>query len=178
MDPERASPTLPVSPPDADSAAMTWRFRRDFGVWLRDLRHGLGLTLREAATPLAISYTKLHKLEVGARARPPSLELIGRLATLYGKELDVMLARAGYKMAVPADLRDAVVCDDAFASLMLHPALRPVSMDERWLEAYSRVQKAQILDFARKLDALVRGGGPSVADLIREARDDDRPEAR
>ena len=33
-------------------------------------------------------------------------------------------------------------------------------------------------DFARKLDALVRGGGPSVADLIREARDDDRPEAR
>lgn len=172
--PPSSTPAQPIGGIGPDGAAWTWRYRRDFGPWLRDLRKQARMTLREAARPLGISFSKLHKLEVGARARPPSLEVIARLSTLFGKELDLMLTRAGFKMEVPAELRDAIVCDDAFASLMLHPSLRPSAMDERWLEAFSRIQKAQILEFARKLEAAVRQGGPIVDELIREARDGDR----
>ncbi len=172
--PPSSTPAQPVGSIGPDGAAWTWRYRRDFGPWLRDLRKVARMTLRDAARPLGISFSKLQKLEVGARARPPSLEVIARLAVLFGKELDLMLTRAGFKMEVPLDLRDAIVCDDAFANLMLHPSLRPSAMDERWLEAFSRIQKAQILEFARKLEAHFREGGPIVDELIREARDEDR----
>ena len=88
------------------------------------------------------------------------------MASLYGRELDEVLARAGYKMEVPAELRDAVRCDDAFAALVLHPELRPACMDERWVESYSRIQKAQWVEFARKLDAAVRRGGVAVEEVL------------
>ena len=176
MEPDSRLPSLtpsqPVSTIGPDGTAWTWRYRKDFGPWLRDLRQAAQLSLRDAAAPLAISYSKLQKLERSRRARAPSLDLLGRIATLYGKDLDLVLVRAGYKIEVPQDLRDAVVCDDAFAVLMLHPQLRPACMDERWLEAFSRVQKAQIIDFARKLDQGARAGSlPTIDELIRD--DDD-----
>lgn len=161
-----AAPAPSANPEPAVGAVCSWRFRADFAPWLREQRRIHRLTLKGAAERLGVTYTRLHKLETGGRVRAPTLELLGRVAEVYGYELAEVLARAGYRMELPWDLRDGMRCDDAFAAIVMHPALRPAAMDERWLEAYSRLQKAQWVEFARKLEAHVRGGGPSLREIM------------
>lgn len=174
MDTPSVAPTdLPawtISPLAEDGTAWTWRFRDDFGPWLRDQREALQETLRDTAKALGVSFTVLQKLETGGRAKAPTIELLARIATHFGKDLDLVLTAAGYRMEVPRDLRDALLCDEGFLALTMHPALRPSCMDERWAEAFSRIQKAQWLQFARNLEAHVRGGGASVEEILSEFR--------
>ena len=163
-------PARTVSPLTDNGTAWTWRFREDFAPWLREQREASKETLRDAAKALDVSFTVLQKLETGGRVKAPTIELLTRIAAHFGKDLDLVLTRAGYKMEVPADLRDAVLCDEGFLALALHPALRPSCMDERWAEAFSRIQKAQWLEFARNLEAHVKAGGEPVEQILREFR--------
>lgn len=135
--------TTQLRPCSRDGDTWTWRPRPDFGPWLREQRQARELTLKAAADHLGVTVTRLHKLETGGRVRAPSLELIAAIAALYAREVDDVIGRAGFRMQLPAELRDAARCDETFAALVLHPALRPAFMDERWVESYSRVQKAQ-----------------------------------
>ena len=190
-DSPRCSEPTPSRPVRAPRAALyarvsTLRHGQDVGLQLDELRQVAaqrGYTISAEYIDEGVSGSKasrpaLNRLMADVQAGRVDILLVwkldrlGRIATLYGKDLDLVLVRAGYKMEVPQDLRDAVVCDDAFAVLMLHPQLRPACMDERWLEAFSRVQKAQIIDFARKLDQGARAGSlPTIDELIRD--DDD-----
>lgn len=163
-------PAQMISPLTDNGTAWTWRFREDFAPWLREQREASKETLRDAAKALDVSFNVLQKLETGGRARAPTIELLTRIANHFGKDLDVVLTLAGYKMEVPKDLRDAVVCDEGFLALVLHPALRPSLMDERWAEAFSRVQKAQWMEFARNLEKHVLAGGESIEEILREYR--------
>ena len=165
-----AVPTPSANPEHSEGTVCSWRFRPDFAPWLREQRRTHRLTLKGAADRLGVTYTRLHKLETGGRVRAPTLELLGHVAEVDGGELAEVLARAGYRMELPWDLRDAMGCDETFAAVVLHPALRPACMDERWLEAYSRLQKAQWVEFARKLEAHVRGGGPSLSEIVDEGK--------
>ena len=180
MDTPTTAPPVPTAPTDLpawtlsplskDGTAWTWRPREDFGPWLRELRETTHEALRDAAKALDVSFTVLQKLETGGRAKAPTIELLTRIASHFGKDLDLVLTRAGYKMEVPEDLRDAVLCDEGFLALALHPALRPSCMDERWAEAFSRIQKAQWLEFARNLEAHIKAGGAPVEEILREFR--------
>jgi len=164
--------TSPHDPPSTDATpgpVWTWRFRSDFGPWLRAQRLRHELTLKAASEALGVSFTRLHKLEIGGRVRAPSLELVQQIAVLYGRDLDEVLALAGFKVDLAPELRDAARCDEHFAALVLHPALRPTAMDERWVEAFSRIQKAQWIQFAEKLEAHLRGGGPGLSELLHAA---------
>ena len=165
-DPSTAPASTLLSPLARDGDTWVWRPRADFGPWLRDQRQAHGLTLQAAATHLGVTVTRLHKLETGGRVRAPSLELIAAIAALYDREIDDVIGRAGFKMQLPVELRDAARCDETFAALVLHPALRPAFMDERWVESYSRVQKAQWVEFARKLLELARGGGVTIKGIV------------
>lgn len=163
---DRPSPSTPGSAPDP-LPTYTWRARPEFGPWLRELREARGLSIRAAAAEMRTSYSKLQKLESGGRVRPPSSEMMTAIAALYGVPVEEVLEQAGFHVDVPPDLKDALRCEESFAALVLHPDLRPVRMDERWLEAFSRLQKAQWVDFARKLEAHLRAGGAPVATLLR-----------
>ena len=77
-----------------------------------------------------------------------------------------MLERAGFRVDVPSDLKDALRCEESFAALVLHPKLRPIRMNEQFSDSSSRLQKAQWVDFARKLEAHLREGGAPVSELI------------
>ena len=165
-DPSPAPASTLLSPLARDGDTWVWRPRPDFGPWLRDQRQAHGLTLQTAATRLGVTVTRLHKLETGGRVRAPSLELLATIAALYDREIDDVIGRAGFKMQLPAELRDAARCDETFAALVLHPALRPAFMDERWVESYSRIQKAQWVEFARRLMELARGGGVTMEGIV------------
>lgn len=64
-----------------------------FGARLSELRENMGLTLRQLAAALEIDHTYLSHLESGRRT--PSDELLGKIATHFGQEVDVLRLLAG-----------------------------------------------------------------------------------
>ena len=149
-------------------AAFYWRYKPEFGAWLRQARESRGLTLRAAATELGFSFTKLQKLEVSGRNKAPPLSLLQRIATLYGRPLGEVLEAAGVEVAMPPDVYAEVNQDDAFAALVLHPALRPVRMEPAWLDSFSSVHKQQWVEFALRLESHLASGGASVSEILRQ----------
>lgn len=161
---EEAGPLRPLG-----EAAFYWRYKPSFGAWLREARERRGLTLRAAAAELGISFTKLQKLEVSGRNKAPSLGLLQRFATLYGRPLGEVLEAAGVEVVLPPDVYADVNRDVAFAALVLHPSLRPMRMDGPWLDAFSPVQKQQWVEFALRLESHLAAGGTSVSEILRQA---------
>ncbi len=71
---------------------------RGFGPYLRALREGRGLSLRDAAAQLGASAAKIQKMEAGGRFRAPSLDLLHRIADFYGQGREEVLAAAGFRV--------------------------------------------------------------------------------
>jgi transcriptional regulator with XRE-family HTH domain len=130
-----------------------------FGAYLRKLRDERGLSLRDAADQLGMTFSKLQKMETGGRFRIESLALFGDIAELYRRPRAEVLAAAGIRVLDPESAGDGLDDDSAFARLVLHPALRPLRMDERWLDAFSSLQKRQWVEFAKRLEAYFHAGG-------------------
>ena len=68
---------------------------------------------------------------------------------------------------MPPDVYADVNRDDAFAALVLHPALRPTRMDSTWLDSFSSVHKQQWVEFALRLESHLTAGGVSVSEILR-----------
>ncbi len=65
----------------------------DFGRILRELRNKGGLGIKRLAPELGITYSYLSKLENNEIA--PSKELVGKVATYFGYDQDLLLISAG-----------------------------------------------------------------------------------
>lgn len=70
----------------------------------------------------------------------------------------------------PEELVDELDDDAVFTRLVLHPALRPLRMDDRWIDSFSSLQKKQWVEFARRLEAFLHAGG-SLAQVRGPRRD-------
>lgn len=82
-----------------------------FGPYLRELRLGRGLSLRDAAGRLGITFAKLQKMETGGRFRIEAPAMFDGLAALYARPLEEVLGKAGVQIAAPpADTDDTVWC--------------------------------------------------------------------
>lgn len=143
-----------------------------FGPYLRKLREDFGLSLRDAADELDMSFAKLQKMETGGRFRIDSLDLFGRIADLYVCPRAEVLDAAGIRVLESHAVRDEFDNDGAFTRLVLHPALRPLRMDERWIDSFSTLQKKQWVEFANRLEAFFHGGG-SLGQVLDPATDGD-----
>ncbi len=66
---------------------------KSFGETIREMREAQGLGLRVAAEQLSISPAYLSRIERG-RERPPSSEIIKRMAMLFGGDPDVLFRLA------------------------------------------------------------------------------------
>ena len=162
------APVVPTSgaiqqPTDLGRAAGEVAFYREhhpsFGSYLRQLRLERGLSLRDASDQLGLTFAKLQKMETGGRFRIDSLTLFSAIADLYGRPRHEVLEAAGIKVLEPDEVADELDDEAVFARLVLHPALRPLRMDDRWLESFSSLQKKQWVEFARRLEAFVHAGG-------------------
>jgi len=65
-----------------------------FGQYIRELRTGKGITLREFARQLDVSPTYISQIEQG-NFGPPAEERIVRMAQILGEHVDELLALAG-----------------------------------------------------------------------------------
>jgi transcriptional regulator with XRE-family HTH domain len=136
-----------------------------FGPYLRKLRDQRGLSLRDAADQVGLTFAKLQKMETGGRFRIDSLSLFGAIADLYGRPRNEVLEAAGIKVLEPQEVGSDLDDDNAFARLVLNPALRPMRMDDRWLDSFSSLQKRQWVEFAKRLEAFFHAGGSLAAVL-------------
>lgn len=157
-EPQPVPPDLEFREPDEDSvpvgeATFFREHKKSFGPYLRALREARGLSLRDAADQLGLSFTKLQKMEVGGRFRLPDLDFLLSIADFYGRPHAEVLNEAGIRVVMPEDLQEEMDRDRAFAALVLDPDLRPTRMDQNWTESFSTLQKTQWIEFARKLAA-------------------------
>ena len=124
-----------------------------FGPYLRALRVERGLSLRDAAAQLGVPFSKLQKMETGGRFRLPGPHALATIADFFGRPHAEVLHEAGIGVLWPEDMESGEARDRAFAALVLHPDLRPLRMDLAWTESFSALQKAQWIEFARRLPA-------------------------
>jgi len=140
----------PVMP--APHTAIYFREHKPtFGPYLRRLREERDLGLRGAAAQLGLSFAKLQKMETGGRFRLPGLHVLATIADFYGRPHAEVLHEAGVGVLRPEDIESGDARDRTFAALVLHPDLRPLRMDLAWTEFFSVLQKAQWIEFARRL---------------------------
>lgn len=130
-----------------------------FGPYLRTLRESRGLSLRDASEQLGITFAKLQKMETGGRFRIDSLQFFEMIADLYVRPRREVLQAAGIRVLEPHAITNELDEETAFSRLMLHPELRPMRMDEHWLESFSTLQKKQIVEFAKRLDKFLQNVG-------------------
>jgi len=137
----------------------------NFGPYLRKLREERGISLRDAADQLGMTFAKLQKMETGGRFRIDTLKLLADIADLYVVPRGEVLSAAGIRVLEPHAITEELDDEGAFGRLVLHPALRPLSMDDRWLDSFSSLQKRQWVEFAKRLEAFFHAGG-SVAGVL------------
>lgn len=77
--------------------------RKKFGHDLRLLREKAGVGIKTVGKAINVSYTHISRIENGHK--PPSTELIGKLAAYYGIDEEEMLARIG---ALPDDIQQLI----------------------------------------------------------------------
>jgi transcriptional regulator with XRE-family HTH domain len=153
----------------ANPGELMWRPAPGFGTFLRQRREARGMTLREAADELGITYTRLQKMETGGRYRAPSLSLLTRIAILYLLESSELFKAAGLDFSIPTPETLEADIDRDFEAITLHPDLAPVDFDEIWCKSFSQLQKQQWLDFAFKVEAYQLAHGPIVTPILAEA---------
>lgn len=91
------------------SPVLLREHKATLGPYLRGLRLGSALSLREASSRLGIAFAKLQKMETGGRFRIDSVELLDDLAILYDRPIDEMRAAAGLYVWVPPSPPNAAV---------------------------------------------------------------------
>lgn len=173
------SPTeiiLKNAPPGAQPAgvaALTWEARASFGPYLRGLRDAARLSLRAASESMGVSFSYLAKLETGEKPTPPTLKVLQRIATVYGRDLRELMHEAGFRFETPAEMEAMVESLDArFLRLVTHPDLRPMRMDAVVLELIPPLVKRQWIEFARKLEMYLLDGPPEEVDDILSRKPD------
>lgn len=99
-----------------------WRRIRmeNFGEYLNGLRQGQRLSLRDVAAKTGVSISYLAQIEHG-RKKPPSPEILKRLAPVYNVPVRDLLKAAGYLEDVQPVLTDEEEIDMAFRYVVNDP---------------------------------------------------------
>ena len=107
----------------------------NFGEMLRELRKAQGYSQRELANILEVSFTYLSKLENNRMDRPPSEELIRKMAEALHAKADDLLVLAE---RIPTDIAEIIL--DQPESIELLRSMEGMSRDEwrEWIQEIKR----------------------------------------
>lgn len=147
--------------------AVFYDLAPDFGSYFKSLRTGHGFSVRGVAAELGVAFGYIQRLEAGKWASKPSLQLLERMAALFGVPAAEIETRAGVRRNVLPDLDG--VAHAQFKALVMHPNWRPPGMTEEWLESFSVKQKRQIVQMMRQVGEQLKIGGATPNDVLAEA---------
>jgi transcriptional regulator with XRE-family HTH domain len=184
--PRRPNPRI-VSPlalavgaiPDDDSLdegsaveRLLWGYAPTFGAYLAKCREDANLSTRAAAAKVGISHTWLAQLEQFPLRSMPEVRTVRRLARLYGVDERAMLHELGVRYELPEDVAEEVanLHERRFTRLMLHDRFRPDGFTEDDIAKFPPAVMAFVVDFAKKVDANARDGGPTIAAIFAPKR--------
>lgn len=96
------------------------------------------------------------------------MSLMQRIATFYCRNVSEVMREAGFHFDMDPEAGAQLDLVDAqFRRLVLDPALRPVRMNPAAVDFIPDLVKRQWLDFAQRLEAMLKAdGGLSVAGLL------------
>lgn len=97
------------------------------GQRLKELRLSKNLTLRELAKLVDMDFTYLSKIENDRTDRPPSEELLGKLADKLGVDRDELMGLSG---ELPKDVREAVARSKQALAFLRSAVTRDLSPEE------------------------------------------------
>lgn len=109
----------------------------NFGEMLRELRKTQGYSQRELAEILEVSFTYLSKLENNRMDRPPSEDLIRRMAEALNAKADDLLVLAE---RIPTDIAGIILGQPE--SIELLRSMEDMSRDE-WREWIQKIKRGK-----------------------------------
>jgi len=95
----------------------------DFGAYLRHLRERQRMSLREAERESGVSNAYIAQIERGDR-RPPSADILRRLAPAYKVTVRELLERAGYLEEPEMTMSEEEMVDRAYRYAIEDPEFR------------------------------------------------------
>lgn len=156
---------------------LYWRFKPEFGPYLRGLREGRNLSIKAAAAALGLNFSALQRLETGDE-RAPTVELLRSISYQYNVHIEDVMRAAGVNERAMTILYRLEAWNTNFASLVTHPLLRPGDMNPRWIQSFSGVQQRQWVEFAVQLENYISPDKPSLKAIISAWRRASKPVAR
>jgi transcriptional regulator with XRE-family HTH domain len=162
----------PAAAADTFLARILWGANPAFGDYLSRAREDANLSLRAAAGRVAISHTYLAQIEQYELRSAPPMELLAKLAKLYGMDEREVQHEAGYRYELPGDIAEELANRDErqFRRLFLHDLFRPEGFTEDDLARFPPAVWRTVVELARKVDANARAGGPDLAPILSPRR--------
>jgi transcriptional regulator with XRE-family HTH domain len=138
---------------------LPWAANHDFPGFLKHHRNRRGLSLRQVADRVGVSHATLYQLEEDTRAKPPPLELLGKLAEVFGFSLGELMSQAGYFVEIVGEesTTPAEDLDARFEAAVSHPLLASRHA-EALLDYTPQALKPVWLEIMTKLVALGESG--------------------
>lgn len=167
LDPRDPARTEPLG-----TVNILWGASPEFGEYLARHREQANLSLRRAADALNVSHTHLAQLEQYQIKSPPSMDFLARIARLYGlKEYDV-LHEAGYRFEATEEVLESMYRQEErnFRSLLLCEEYRGQDDTEDLLDLFPPAVRAHLAEFAERVDANARRGGPTPGEIVARER--------
>lgn len=147
--------------------AVFYDLAPDFGSYFKSLRTGHGFSVRGVAAELGVAFGYIQRLEAGKWASRPNLQLLEKMAALFGVPAAEVETRAGVRHTMLPDLDG--IAQAQFKTLVMHPNWRAPGMTEEWLESFSVKQKRQIVQMLRQVGEQMKAGGASPNEVLAEA---------
>lgn len=116
-----------------------WDEGSDFSGYLRMLRGDRGWTTRRVAEKLNVSQAYVSKIENIERKRPPNMDLVRKIADIYGIDLADVMHAAGYRFDVPPSVELKINTRKVFNRIMNDDRFKPSGFpidDSRYLSPF------------------------------------------
>ena len=122
-----------------------------FGKHIKALRDASGGSLRSIAPRLGISFPHLGRIERGEVKKPPSIQVLTRMASVYDAPLDGLLEQAGVRHD-PGRAEQLPTVEEQFERLMLAAEFKPQGMSTEHLPHFPLLHRVLIQQLAANIE--------------------------
>ena len=162
----------PTNAAESFLARILWGSNPAFGGYLARGREDVNLSLRAASGKVGISHTYLAQMEQYEVRSAPPMDLLAKLAKVYGLDEREVQHEAGYRYELPQEIAEELANREErqFKRLLLNDLFRPDGFSDEDIAKFPPAVWATVVELARKVDANARASGPDLAPILSPRR--------